>query len=357
VRILTPAFLTLLMLIIIGALVFFYVLKTFVWVETAEAPQEPPRLVPMAASDIPAGTLITEDHVVTGRLDRSKLERDTVLNEDALIGRYTQVPIEKASQFKLDQLYPPNERPPLDLAHGMRALTIGLGESTDVVDGLIKPGDYVDVHLSIDNTGDDRYRGGFTMTMFKGVRVMALNRRTQAANLSRGSNTVTFALTPEQSNILLEAQRHGDIVITYTPNGPGSGGVDVAASDRAYFDEILGLPERPEPPEPFLTELWLRGSKSHIGYGDEYDDYDNNWSDSPWIEQPGWAPPRTDGFGRGGYGGGYGGWGGNRGYRGYRGTQNTPPADIEPQERSGRPNMRQRPPTMPVRLPAPNSAA
>ncbi|MCG6156798.1 Flp pilus assembly protein CpaB [Rubinisphaera margarita] len=334
-RILTPALLTLLMLFVIGGLVIFYLFKSFFWVEPEPERAATTRLVPMAAGDIPAGTLITSEHVVTGRLDESKLERDTILNRDTVVGRYALEDITQAQPFRTAQLYAPNTRPPLEINPGMRAVTIGLGNSTDLVDGLIKPEDFVDVHLSIaDNGADRRYRGGFTMTMFKGVRVLAINRMTQQTDLSRGSNTITFELSPEQSNILLEAKKHGEIVVTYTPNGPGSGGVDVAEADRAYFDEILGLPEPPEAEKPFLTEIWRGSARSVIDYGDERDDWDNDWDGAtPWIETPGWAPPRNNGnYGRG-YGRGYGG----RGWGGYRGTQVSPPTSDNP-EFQGNPN-------------------
>ncbi len=327
-RVLTPALITLLMLGVIGLLVFFYIVKTFFWGGEAPEPVSTVRTVPMASADIPAGTYITSDHIVNGRLDESKMTRETILNKDAIIGRYAKKDIPQAQAIETNQLYAPDERPPLKMNPGMRALTIGLGNSTDLVDGLIKPDDYVDVHLSInDNQGDARYRGGFTMTMFKGVRVLAINRMTQRTDLSRGANTITFEVTPMQANIMLEAQKHGEIVVTYAPDGPGSGGVDVAEADRAYFEEILGLPEPPEKDKPFLTEIWRRGSRSVIGYGDEWDgDWDDDYNRAtPWIETPGWAPPRNN---NGGYGNGYRGRGG---YNGYRGTQVSPPTPSNPE--------------------------
>ena len=328
-RVLTPALITLLMLGVIGLLVFFYIVKTFFWVGEEPEQASTVRTVPMASADIPAGTFITSDHIVNGRLDESKMTRETILNRDAIVGRYAKEDIPQAQAIVTSQLYAPDERPPLDMNPGMRAVTIGLGNSTDIVDGLIKPNDYVDVHLSInDNRGDARYRGGFTMTMFKGIRVLAINRMTQRTDLSRGANTITFELTPEQSNILLEAKKHGEIVVTYAPEGAGSGGVDVADADRAYFEEILGLPVPPEKEKPFLTEIWRRGSRSVIGYGDEWDD---DWGDdyngaTPWIETPGWAPPRNNGGGYNGYGRGYNGYRG-----GYRGTQVSPPTTDNPE--------------------------
>lgn len=320
-RFITPAFITLITLIVIGALVVAYIGKSLLSRPVAQERVPEIIQVPMAVTDIPAGTLITSDHIVTGRLQADKRVRETILSRNAIVGRYALKDIKQAQPILTSDLYAPRERPPLELKPGMQAVTIGLGDSTAVVDGLIKPGDYVDVHLTINNNADDpRFRGGFTMTMFKGVRLVAMNRLTQPSDVSRGGNTVTFELTREQANILLEARQHGLLTVSYNPDGPGNGGVAIADADRAHFEEILGLPEIPEPPRPFLTEIYRGTMRSTIGYGDDDDrgTY-NNWNQgTPFIETPGWVPPRNwGGWGRGGnrgYGGGYRG--------GYRGTQN-----------------------------------
>ncbi|MCA8986332.1 MAG: Flp pilus assembly protein CpaB [Planctomycetaceae bacterium] len=203
-RILTPAFITILMIGIFGLLVLAYLWKTFFWVTPEPVVEETRLTVPMASADIPAGTYITEDHIVNGRMKREDQTPDTILSRSVVVGRYALEDISQATPIQTSQLYAPNTRPPLELKEGMRAVTLGVGNSTDIVDGLIKPDDYVDVHLSLrDDASDTRFRGGFTMTMFKGVRVMAINRMTQQTDLSRGANTITFELTPEQSNILL----------------------------------------------------------------------------------------------------------------------------------------------------------
>ncbi len=324
-RKITPAFITLLILGIVGLLIAVYIGRSMMPKPVVKEPIGT-RTVPMPAADIPAGTLLTKDHIVLGFLSKDKQTPDTIINKDVVIGRYALKDLKQAKPIHTSDLYAPGVRPPFKVAPGMRAVTIGLGDSSAVVDGLIKPGDYVDVHLTVDNNSSDRrYRGGFTMTMFKGVKVLAMNRLTQQSTLNRGTNTVTFELTPAQANILLQAKTKGALSVTYTPNGPGSGGVAVAEADRAYFEEILGLPEIPKPKKPFTTEIYRGSSRSVIRYDDEDDyydgrnyDYNRNNRATPWIEQPGWAPPRTGGGGYGGYGRGY--WGGYRG--GYRGTQN-----------------------------------
>ena len=348
-RILTPALITLIMLIVVGALIVVYIGKSFFY-RPAPPPQEvATRLVPMASADIPAGTLITSSHLVNGRLRTDKLVRETILNSNAIVGRYALTDIKQAQPILTSNLYAPNTRPPLELNPGMQAVTIPMGDSTTVVDGLFKPGDYVDVRLTVDdNPADPRYRGGFTMTMFKGVRVLAINRLTQQSDVGRGPNTVTFELTPAQANILLEARQHGTLTVTYNPDGPGTGGVEIADADRAHFEEILGLPEIPEPPAPFLMELYRGPHRALINYDDEYE-WDNRNRATPWTEQPGWVPPRG--------GAGWGGWGGGRGLnnyrggygRGYRGTQTDPG-----QMPSGDPSVPQMPggPRGPGQMPA-----
>lgn len=150
----------------------------------------------------------------------------------------------------------------------MRAISVSLESSVDLVDGLIKPGEYVDVHMTPTGMNNDkRLNGGMTLTLFNGVRVIAINRSyTQNSSSRRGTN-VTLELTPEQANIMILARDRGEITMSYTPEGKGDGGVAVSSAEKATLYEILGLktPEKPkeeEPPKPFIVEGYYGSSRS-----------------------------------------------------------------------------------------------
>jgi pilus assembly protein CpaB len=267
VKRLTPAFVTLLMLVVVGLLIGAYVVKTLF------ANEEPPavaetRLIPMPTSDLEPGTLITEAHIGQAPIPRDMLTPDTLISSRVVVGRVVKEKLKAAQPIRSNQLYQPGERPPLDVASDMRAITVVMGDSGAVVDGLIQPKQYVDVHLTPTETDDPRLRGGTTMTLFKGVKVLAINRSVAAATVDRGGNSVTLELTPEQANIIILADTAGDLTMSYNPNGKGTGVVTISDADRATLEEILSLQPLPEPTPPFQTEQFRGGNRAVNTYRD-----------------------------------------------------------------------------------------
>ena len=260
---LTPAFVTLLMLGVVGLLIGAYVVKNL-W-----AKEEPPaaperRLVPMPIADLEPGTLLTEAHLGQGPISSNLLTPDTLINNRVIIGRVTKEKLKAAQPIRSGQLYQPGERPPLDVELDMRAITVMMGASGSVVDGLIQPGQYVDVHLTPGGLGSDpRLQGGTTLTLFKGVKILAMNRSMQPSRADRGGNTVTLELTPEQANIIILADKSGELIMSFNPNGKGTGGVTISDADRATLEEILNLKPLPKPTPPFQTEQF-RGSRRSV---------------------------------------------------------------------------------------------
>lgn len=338
---LTPATLTLLMLLIVGGLVLAYVGKKLLARE--EKPIVDPLIdVPMAIADLDPGTLITRAHLATGRMLQSKLTRDIVKSDRVLIGRIVKTKIKAAQGISTLDLYAPNDGPPLGISPGMRAVTISLTDGTAAVDGLVKPGDYVDIHFVPSYYRDLGKNGGMIMTLFKGVKVIGLNHSTSGTvETNRGVNNVTLEMTPDHANVLLLANKKGQMTLVYTPDGKAENQFALRDQDRAYLDEILGLktPDAPEAPKvtrPTVTELFsgvsrrmqtfkdgLRSDRYAIerfdynrpifaaGYGTGYGyggAYDLGFGANGGYHEP--PPPpmdrRRDDYG-GGYGGGFGG--------------------------------------------------
>ena len=302
---LTPALLTLVMLGLVGLLVVGYVAKRMLAREDVVLREETVN-IPMALTELKPGTVITERHIGLGPASESKMDREVLRTERVVVGRVVRNPIAPAQPIRTSDLYAVGERPPLDLSPGMRAVSVSLGDGTSLVDGLIQPEQYVDVLFTPGSTAD--VRGGMIMSLFKGVKVLAINSsQTSTPSLARGNNNVTLELTPEQSNILLLASRKGDVNLTYNPNGPGDGGVAVANENRAYLDEILGLapPVTPEP--PFVTEIYYGAGRRSNAFNDGRRLIDANTPPRTINSGPGTQDreyPSTDSLGRPGYGGG-----------------------------------------------------
>jgi len=264
VRRLTPAFLTLVMFGIVGLLVVGYVAKSML--ARDEGPKAATtRNVPMAVSDIPAGTLLTENHIGQGPYPIDKLDRDMLLVNRVIVGRIAKETIKAAQPIRANTLYQPGEMPPLEVAEGMRAVSIEVGNGAAMVDGLVKPGHHVDVLFTYQGAVDDRFQGGVTMRLFEGVKLLAINRNQQQSRVDRSTNHVTLELTEPQANVIVLAKDRGQLTLTYNPAGQGNGGLALSNEERVTLYEILGL--RPQEPaaEPFLTEVY-KGQDRKLNY-------------------------------------------------------------------------------------------
>lgn len=265
-KLLTPARVTLLMLLVVGGLAAAYVAKTLLAADGSLATVET-RTVPMAVADLKPGTVVTEAHLGVGRMAvREFREHPGMLLENrAIVGRVVKEPIQAGTPILFSQLYQPGEQPPLEVGSGMRAISVSLKDPVALVDGRIAPGQYVDVHFTLNNTGTgnaDRYRGSITVTLFKGVRVLALGTGAGTLGRNRGNNSVTLELTPGQANIVIQAASRGDITLSYNPDGKGTGGVGSNRDDRATLDEILGLTGPTDDGSTFTTETYRGSSRS-----------------------------------------------------------------------------------------------
>lgn len=265
---LTPAKVTMLMLVAVGGLIGLYVIKGLFAVEKKAAPPRPRSVtIPLAAANLAPGTKITDTHVGNGPFPESELKEDHLRTTRMVIGRVVKKEIKPGSPIRGTDLYEPGENAPLQVAAGKQAVSVPVKESAEMVDGLIKPGDYVDVHFILDgqrsNGLDDRIAklGGVSMTLLKGVKVLALNKAFRQQAILPNGNSVTLELSPEQTNVVMVAQPRGTISFSFNPAGEGDGRVALSNSDRATLWEVLGLKKRvrePEetPEEPFVTETF-----------------------------------------------------------------------------------------------------
>lgn len=267
---LTPARLSMVMFMVVGGLIAAYIAKGLLATEERKASTPPLRNIPMAVSDLPAGTLITESHLGLGPVLPSKMTRDVLLSNKSIIGRVTKEAISAAEPIHSAQLYEKFVYPPLKVSKGMQAVTITMG-SAAIVDGLVKPGQFVDVHFTPTALGGDaRVQGGMTMTLFKGIKIITINRQSSQAIVPGGDqNSVTLELSSEQANILLVARDKGTLYFSFNPEGKGSGGLALTGKDRATLEEILGLQPLPKPPAPpasFVAQIYRGVSRRQLEF-------------------------------------------------------------------------------------------
>lgn len=280
----TPAFLTMIMLLIVGGLVVLYVGKRLL--AKPEAPPPALQTVPMAIQDLPVGTVITTEHLAKGRILASKLVPENALTNEPLIGRVVKNPITHATPIKTTDLYLPNEFPPLALGPGMEAMTFPTGTASTTVDGIVKTGDRVNIQFTPASAPDMNETGGYTMTLMKGIKVLAMNRNLAGAPArGRATGSMVVEVSPEQAKILLLCKDKGQLNMTYTTETENSGRIVLKDSEKATLAEILNVGPPDKPITPIVTELYSgNGRRLHTfkdglradRYGIERFDYNRN---------------------------------------------------------------------------------
>ncbi len=264
---LTPAKVTMLMLVAVGGLIGLYVIKGLFAVEKKADPRPRSVSIPMATAFLAPGTKITDVHVGNGPYPERELKEDHLRSSRVIVGRIVKTAIKPGSPIRGSELYEPGENVPLVVAEGKKAVSITVKDSSEMVDGLIRPGDYVDVHFNLDTQRsaglDERLvrLGGLSVTLLKGVKVLALNKGFRQSAILPTGNSVTLELAPDQTNVVLVAHPHGTISFSYNPDGEGDGRVALNNADRATLWEVLGLKKRirepkEEPEDPWVTETY-----------------------------------------------------------------------------------------------------
>jgi len=287
---LTPWMLTVAAFAVICLLAVTFFFKKLWATEVVQAPPVPVRTMPMAITEVEPGTVITMKHIGNGPVGSDeKLAPDTIMNLDSLVGRIAKVRIPSAVPLQGSMFYAIGDYPGLTIEEGKRGVTINVDDATAILSGMIKAGQYVDVHMTTDTSAGNRLqsnggsdasaRTGMTTTLFKGVKVVSMNRGGASSALqgSGTSDNVTLELDEKQALYMLLAQQKGQIALTYNPAGAGPGGVNVKTeSDRVTMEQLLGLTDEPAEKKPFKTEHY-RGA----GHSDSF------WRDGERIDYQG----------------------------------------------------------------------
>jgi pilus assembly protein CpaB len=150
----------------------------------------------------------------------------------------------------------------------MQAATILTPTASSGVGGFIRPGDFVDVLLTVDHfdQGDKGDKGG-TVRLMQRVEVLAADNRMETSSVTvegkvvdqRDLRFVTLLVTPKQAQELALAQKHGTLSLilrnpedtTVLPTGP------VTTADLKFPTRPADKPEvvpaaavKPAPPPP-----------------------------------------------------------------------------------------------------------
>ena len=190
------------------------------------------------------------------------IERNIVekLNQD-IVPRMNSLQTQMATQATATQQRPQQQSLSVKTPVGKRAITVVV-DRIFAVGGFVSPGDYVDIitHLSAPaNPNDPKGAQGITVTLFQNVLVLAVGNNMQPgtgyeAQQNATSIPITFALNPQEANLLSFVQQHGNLQLALRPSLDTQAYMLPAATWDALSDYIratngidAGLPRQPGP--------------------------------------------------------------------------------------------------------------
>ncbi len=173
-------------------------------VEVEVVEREP---VAIAAMDIPAGTVLEQQHISFKLLEKDWRNESQFTEEEALVGKVASGDIFKGQILIAPQVAEQGEGATLAvlIPEDKRAVTIRVNDVIGVA-GFLLPGNRVDVL----NTMKYGERSANTVTVLKNIKVLAVDQTARSSeNKPVIVRAVTLEVTPLQAENLLSAQSKG----------------------------------------------------------------------------------------------------------------------------------------------------
>lgn len=276
-RRLTPGTVTLGVFAILFGLAAAYAVRRYLEVPPEVAQPAPPAKtadVVVAAINLPQYAQIREQDLKVVQVPADRVPTGVMTSKAKALFRTVKATVMAEQPLMEDSLYAIGELPKISeqIPAGCRAVTIPIaGEAA--VNGYVQPQSRVDITLTF--TGEHpELKGTATMTVLRNVLVLATSGQRFPWTESRdaGIRNVTVAVTPEDANRLVLAQKYGALNVALC--GPAAGPEALASAEDRYLidrDTLLGLPPVAAPVEPVVIEkhieVWRGGAKGEVVFG------------------------------------------------------------------------------------------
>lgn len=236
----------------------------------------------VAAVNLPAYTRIQEPFVKVVQVPAERVPQGAIRSTGRALFRVVKQTVLADQPLVEENLYGVGELPKLSerLPAGHRAVTLPIGGPA-ALNGLIQPQSRIDILLTYnDDTLPDR-KGPATMTLLRNVLVLATSVSSFPLAEDRRHNVqdITVAVTPEDANRLILAQKYGSLSAVLCGQQEGGAAQVATEGDRHLIDRyaLLGIsppePEEPEPlpPEPVVVEhrveVWRGSTRGEAVFG------------------------------------------------------------------------------------------
>lgn len=205
-------------------------LVTWLLYQATAAPKvEKTQAVVAAAIDLPAGTLITKNHLKRLALPAKDLPKGALMEDGEAVNRVLLFPLSANEPFNAGRLTSPTSAEGVAalIEPGKRAVSVSVSDSS-AASGLIQPRSRVDVLFT--KTGG--MAEAVTSTVLEDIRVLSVGRMvelpsataqaktattsttTVAPAANTGPRSVTLLVTPEQARVLELAKNQGRISLS-----------------------------------------------------------------------------------------------------------------------------------------------
>lgn len=169
----------------------------------------------VADRDIPARTKIEASMIKEIEVNETSYLLNSLQKKDEILGKFTKEKILKGELIPRERLMDENtEDLSLRIPDGKRAISVAINEMSGVGD-LIKPGDYVDIYITVDEYIVDRkitktIYPQITKLLLQDIQVLAVSKEMERVDKQRMDIPVAYAVTLAVNSYQGEKLVHGE---------------------------------------------------------------------------------------------------------------------------------------------------
>ena len=168
--------------------------------------------VVVAVRNIPKRTIIKKNMLAPMEIPQKYLQPTAVRDPKTAVGLVNLVPLPQGVQILQSSLVPLSPDTGLSVKVPMEKRgVIGKGEANLI--SLINPGDRLDMLLTLP---DPNHQGSCVLTRLQNITVLSIGQDFGSGRGQKG-NFLTFALTPEESQLFVLAQGQGKVTYVVRP--------------------------------------------------------------------------------------------------------------------------------------------
>ncbi len=242
------------------------------------APKAPTATIVVAKYNLPKYARLRSVDVQLLQVSPDSVPQGAIKLESRALGRLVKNTVMAGQPLMEEDLFGVGEVPMLadQLPPGYQAVTLSV-DANSALNGMIQPESIVDVAMTVNN--DRPEVGGLaTLTLVRGIKVLATSEHRFKGALEQPSElrNITVAVTPEQANKLILAQRYGTLSVSLRSTVDGDQVAQQSDEQRNLVNtlDLLGLAPPQEPIEPVPEEeptktvqIWRGGSMTETTFG------------------------------------------------------------------------------------------